>query len=84
MITKILKNNFYLVTYAINFVKVNKESIKEDVAHVRLYDSQDFANSNSFLASLKQVKKLRITSVEWDLEKVSWYDYYDDISNTIH
>lgn len=84
MITKILKNNFYLVTYAINFVKVNKESIKEDVAHVRFYDSQDFANSNSFLASLKQVKKLRITSVEWDLEKVSWYDYYDDISNTIH
>jgi len=37
-----------------------------------------------FLASLKQVKKLRITSVEWDLEECNWYDYYEDISNTIH
>jgi hypothetical protein len=26
--------NFYLVTYAISFVKVNDENIKEDVAHV--------------------------------------------------
>jgi NADH pyrophosphatase NudC (nudix superfamily) len=76
--------NFYLVTYAINFVKVNDENIKEDVAHVRFFDSQNFANSHSFLASLKQVKKLRITSVEWDLEECSWYDYYEDISNTIH
>ena len=76
--------NFYLVTYAINFVKVNNESVKEDFAHVRFFDSQNFANSLSFLASLKQVKKLRITSVEWDLEEVSWYDDYSDISNTIH
>jgi NADH pyrophosphatase NudC (nudix superfamily) len=76
--------NFYLVTYAINFVKVNDESVKEDVAHVRFFDSQNFANSLSFLASLKQVKKLRITSVEWDLEECNWYDYYEDISNTIH
>jgi hypothetical protein len=51
--------NFYLVTYAINFVKVNDESVKEDVAHVRFFDSQNFANSHSFLASLKQVKKLK-------------------------
>ena len=75
---------FYLVTYAINFVKVNDENIKEDVAHVRFLDTANFANANSFLASLKQVKKLRITSVEWDLEEVSWYDYYEDVSNTIH
>ena len=76
--------NFYLVTYAINFVKVNDESVKEDVAHVRFFDSQNFANSLSFLASLKQVKKLRITSVEWDLEECNWYDYFEDISNTLH
>ena len=76
--------NFYLVTYAINFVQVNDESVKEDVAHVRFFDSQNFANSLSFLASLKQVKKLRITSVEWDLEECNWYDYYEDVSNTIH
>jgi hypothetical protein len=77
--------NFYLVTYAINFVKVNDENIKEDIAHVQfLGHSQNFANSHSFLASLKQVKKLRITSVEWDLEECNWYDYYEDISNTIH
>ena len=76
--------NFYLVTYAISFVKVNYENIKEDVAHVRFFDSQNFANSLSFLASLKQVKKLRITSVEWDLEECNWYDYYEDVSNTIH
>jgi len=76
--------NFYLVTYAINFVKVNDENIKEDVAHVRFFDSQNFANSNSFLASLKQVKKLRITSVEWELEECNWYDYFEDVSNTLH
>lgn len=76
--------NFYLVTYAIHFVKVNTDNIKESVAHVRFFDSQNFANSLSFLASLKQVKKLRITSVEWDLEECDFYDYYEDISNTVH
>ena len=76
--------NFYLVSYAISFVKVNDENIKEDIAHVRFYDSQNFANSNAFLASLKQVKKLRITGVEYDIEKCNWFDYYEDISNTIH
>lgn len=75
---------FYLVTYAINFVKVNDENIKEDIAHVRFLDTANFANANSFLASLKQVKKLRVTSVEWELKECSWFDYYDDISNTIH
>jgi hypothetical protein len=76
--------NFYLITYAINFVKVNDENIKEDVAHVRFLDTENFTNSCSFLASLKQVKKLRVISVEWELEECSWFDYYDDISNTIH
>jgi hypothetical protein len=75
---------FYLVTYAISFVKVNDESIKEDICHVRFFDTDNFTNSCSFLSSLKQVKKLRVTSVEWDLEECNWYDYYDDISNTIH
>jgi hypothetical protein len=51
--------NFYLVTYAINFVKVNDESVKEDVAHVRFFDSQNFANSHSFLASLKTSKETK-------------------------
>ena len=76
--------NFYLITYALSFVKVNDESIKEDVAFCRFFDTDSFVNASSFLASLKQVKKLRITSVEWDLEECNWYDYYEDISNTIH
>ena len=76
--------NFYLITYAISFVKVNDENIKEDICHVRFFDNDNFTNSCSFLSSLKQVKKLRITSVEWELEECNWYDYYDDISNTIH
>jgi hypothetical protein len=75
---------FYLVTYAISFVKVNPDNIKEDISHVRFLDTANFANSNSFLSSLKQVKKLRITSVEWEIEDCNWYDYYEDISNTIH
>jgi hypothetical protein len=40
--------NFYLVTYAINFVKVNDENIKEDVAHVRFFDTGNFANQTHF------------------------------------
>jgi len=75
---------FYLVTYAINFVKVNDENIKEDIAHVRFFDNDNFTNSCAFLASLKQVKKLRITSVEWELEECNWYDYFEDVSNTLH
>jgi len=76
--------NFYLVTYAINFVKVNPDNLKEDIAHVRFFDNDNFTNSCAFLASLKQVKKLRVTSVEWELEECSWFDYYEDISNTLH
>jgi hypothetical protein len=76
--------NFYLVTYAISFVKVNSESIKEDICHIRFFDTDNFTNSSSFLASLKQVKKLRITGVEFDIEECSWYDDYSDVSNTIH
>ena len=76
--------NFYLITYAIHFVKVNKDNIKEEVAHVRFFDNNNFINSNSFLASLKKVKKLRITSVEWEMEKANWYDFDESISNTYH
>ena len=76
--------NFYLITYAISFVKVNDESIKEDIAHCRFFDTDSFVNASSFLASLKQVKKLRITGVEFEVEECGWHDYYEDISNTIH
>jgi hypothetical protein len=65
-------------------VKVNDESIKEDVAFCRFFDTDSFVNASSFLASLKQVKKLRITGVEFEVEECNWYDYYEDISNTIH
>ena len=65
-------------------MKVNDESIKEDVAFCRFFDTDSFVNASSFLASLKQVKKLRITGVEFEVEECNWYDYYEDISNTIH
>lgn len=76
--------NFYLVTYAISFVKVNDDNIKENITYCRFFDTNSFVNSNSFLASLKQVKKLRITGVEFEVEECNWFDYYEDISNTIH
>jgi hypothetical protein len=76
--------NFYLVTYAISFVKADENNFKEDIAYCRFFDSNLFTNSNSFLASLKQVKKLRITGVEFEVEECNWFDYYEDISNTIH
>lgn len=76
--------NFYLVTYAISFVKVNDDSIKEDTAWCRFFDTDSFTNSSSFLTQLKTVKKLRITNVEFEVEDCNWFDYYEDISNTIH
>jgi hypothetical protein len=76
--------NFYLVTYAVSFVKVKSDNFKEEVTHVRFFDTDNFANACSFLSSLKKVKKLRITGVEWELEECSWFDYYDDVSNTIN
>jgi hypothetical protein len=76
--------NFYLITYAISFVKVNSDNIKEDICHVRFFDTNNFTNAYSFLSSLKQVKKLRITGVEFQVDQCNWYDFYDDISNTIH
>jgi thiamine pyrophosphokinase len=76
--------NFYLVTYAVSFVKVKSDNFKEEVTHVRFFDTDNFANAYSFLSSLKKVKKLRITGVEWELEECSWFDYYDDVSNTIN
>ena len=77
-------NNFYLVTYSISYVKVNSDNVKEDMVWCRFFDTDNFVNSNSFLSQLKQVKKLRITGVEWEVEDCNWFDYYDDISNTIH
>jgi hypothetical protein len=73
-----------MVTYAVSFVKANSDNFKEELTHVRFFDTDNFTNACSFLASLKKVKKLRITGVEWELEECSWFDYYDDISNTIH
>jgi hypothetical protein len=77
--------NFYLVTYAINFVKVNPDNVKEDIAYVRFFDSNTFPNSNNFLASLKLAKKVRITGVEWEYEKINFDDEIDcELSNTYH
>jgi len=76
--------NFYHVTYSISFVKINKDNIKEEVAFCKFFDSDSFTNSSSFLASLKQVKKLRITNIEYQVEKANWWDYDDNISNNIH
>ena len=76
--------NFYLVTYSISYVKVNSDNIKEDIVFCRFFDNDNFVNSSSFLSQLKQVKKLRITGVEWEIEDCNWFDYFDDISNTIH
>ena len=76
--------NFYLVTYSISYVKVNSDNIKEDIVCCWFFDNDNFVNSSSFLSQLKQVKKLRITGVEWEIEDCNWFDYYDDISNTIH
>ena len=65
-------------------MRVNKDNIKEDVAYCKFFDSDSFTNSSSFLASLKQVKKLRITNIEYQVEKANWWDYDDNISNNIH
>jgi hypothetical protein len=64
-------------------VKVNSDNIKEDIVWCKFLDTNNFINSNSFLSQLKQVKKLRITGVEWEIEDCSWYDI-DDVSNTLH
>ena len=75
---------FFLVTYSISFVKVNSDSLKENTAYVRFLDTDNFCNSNSFLSQLKSIKKVRVTGVEWDLKECNWFDFYEDISNTIH
>lgn len=75
--------NFYLVTYAISFVKVNEDNIIEDLAWCRFFDTEAFVNSTTFLSQLKSVKKLRITNVEFQVEECNWYDDYQ-VSNTIH
>jgi thiamine pyrophosphokinase len=75
--------NFYLITYAVSYVKVNEESIKEDIVWCKFLDTDNFINSNLFLSQLKLVKKLRITGVKWEIEDCNWYDI-DEVSNTIH
>ncbi len=75
--------NFYLVTYSISYVKVNSDNVKEDVVWCKFFDNDSFVNSNSFLSQLKNVKKLRITGVEWEVEDCNWYDV-DEVSNTLH
>ncbi len=75
--------NFYLVTYSISYVKVNSNNVKEDVVWCKFFDNDSFVNSNSFLSQLKNVKKLRITGVEWEIEDCNWYDV-DEVSNTLH
>ena len=75
--------NFYLVTYSISYVKVNSDNVKEDVVWCKFFDNDSFVNSNSFLSQLKNVKKLRITGVEWEIEDCNWYDV-DEVSNTLH
>jgi len=76
--------NFYLITYAISFVKVRSDILREDIAHVRFLDTGNFCNANSFFTQLKQAKKIRITNVEWEIENCFFTDYYEDISNTVH
>ncbi len=75
--------NFYLVTYSISYVKVNSDNVKEDIVWCKFFDNDSFVNSNSFLSQLKNVKKLRITGVEWEVEDCNWYDV-DEVSNTLH
>jgi hypothetical protein len=84
MITKTPQSNFYYVTYSISFVRLGRDNFKEDVAYCKFFDSDSFANCSSFLASLKHVKKLRITHIDYELEKCNWWDYDDNISNNIH
>lgn len=76
--------NFYLVTYAISYTKNNSDHFVDDICHVRFFDNGNFINSNSFLAQLKQVKKVRILGVEWELEEVDFEDHFEEISNTFH
>ena len=76
--------NFYLVTYAISYIQNQDDKFSEDICYVRFLDSNNFCNSSSFLSQLKNVKKLRITSVEWQLDEIEFEDYYEDISTTIH
>jgi hypothetical protein len=77
--------NCYLVTYAITFVKNNSDSLVDDIAYVRFFDTGTFPNSNNFLASLKLAKKVRIIGVEWEYEVINFDDEIDcELSNTYH
>ena len=76
--------NFYHVTYTISFVRLGRDNFKEDVAYCKFFDSSCFSNTSSFLASLKHVKKLRITHVDYEVEKCNWFDFDENISNNIN
>jgi hypothetical protein len=76
--------NFYLVTYAISYVENISGDFIDDVCHVRFFDNDSFVNSNSFLSQLKQVKKVRVLGVEWELQEVNFEDDFEEISNTFH
>ena len=76
--------NYYLITFAINFVKNNDDNFIDDVAYVRFFDTATFPNAINFLASLKKTTKLRITGVEWESEPIDFEDSDYDCSNTIH
>lgn len=75
-------NELRLITCAIHFVK-NGE-MNEDMSYVRFLDSENNANFNTFLASLKNVKKFRILAVEWEAEPIDFEDSDYECSNTIH
>ena len=71
-----------LITCAVHFVKHG--DMVEDMSYVRFLDSTNNANFNTFLASLKNVKKFRILAVEWESEPIDFEDSDYDCSNTIH
>ena len=74
--------NLYLITCAVNHIP--HDTVEESLTWVRFLDSENCANFNTFLSSLKDVKKFRILSVEWESEEVDFLDNNYECSNTIH
>ena len=75
-------NELRLITCAVHFVK--QGDMIEYMSYVRFLDSDNNANFNTFLTSLKNVKKFRILAVEWESEPIDFEDSDYDCSNTIH
>jgi hypothetical protein len=75
---------FYLVSYHVGYIKPDKNNFTEKVAHLRFLDTANFVNSNTFLSQLNSVKKVRITTVSWDLREVDFKYNINRISNTVH